>query len=284
MKLERLPFRKKPPAVAVLRLDGVITASGSRLRGSGLNIQGQAARIERAFKVPKLQAVALIVNSPGGSAVQSALIAGHIRALAEENEVPVFAFAEDVAASGGYWLACAADEIYVNEASIIGSIGVVSSGFGFHELIARYGIERRVHTAGESKATLDPFQPEKPEDVAHLKQTQEEVHAHFKDYIRARRGARIDPASSTLFTGEFWTGQRAVTLGLADGIGDIRTVMRNKYGKDVRFVPISERKSMLRSILGRSGTAGSWHDPLAGLPEQALSALEERAVWARFGL
>lgn len=281
----KLPFsRKKKPVVAVLRLDGVIGASGVRLRGSSLSIQSQAARIERAFKFRRLEALALVVNSPGGSAVQSALIAGLIRALAEEHNLPVIAFAEDVAASGGYWLACAADEIFANEASIVGSIGVVSSGFGFQDLIARYGIERRVHTAGESKATLDPFLPEKDEDVAHLKETQESVHEHFKNYVRARRGDRIEADSDELFTGSFWTGQRAVELGLIDGLGDVRTVMREKYGKDVRFVPITERKSMLRSIFGRFGASNSLESALDRLPEQALSTLEERAVWARFGL
>lgn len=284
MNWKRIHFRKKPPAVAVLRLDGVISASGPRLRGSTLSIQSQTARIERAFNVPNLKALALVVNSPGGSPVQSSLIAGRIRALADENDVPVIAFAEDVAASGGYWLACAGDEIFVNEASIIGSIGVVSAGFGFQELIARYGIERRMHTAGESKATLDPFLPEKPEDVAHLKQTQEDVHEHFKNYVRRRRGDKIANPPEDLFTGMFWTGQRAVGLGLADGLGDMRTVMRERYGEDVRFVPITERKSMLRSILGRSGSMISLDGMTAGLPEQAIHALQERAVWARFGL
>lgn len=284
MKLKLPFFRKKTPVVAVLRLDGVIGTSGSRLRGSTLSIQSQAARIERAFKMRRLKALALVVNSPGGSAVQSALIAGRIRDLAEEHGLPVIAFVEDAAASGGYWLACAADEIFANEASIVGSIGVVSSGFGFQELIAKYGIERRVHTAGESKAILDPFLPEKEEDVAHLKETQEGVHEHFKNYVRTRRGDRIDAGSDQLFTGAFWTGQRAVDLGLIDGLGDIRTVMREKYGKDVRFVPITERKSMLRSFLGRFGASISLESTLGGLPEQALNTLEDRAIWARFGL
>jgi len=284
MKLKLPFFRKKSAVVAVLRLDGVIGTSGSRLRGSTLSIQSQEARIERAFKIGRLKAVALVVNSPGGSAVQSALIAGRIRSLAEEHGLPVIAFAEDVAASGGYWLACAADEIFANEASIVGSIGVVSSGFGFQDLIARYGVERRVHTAGESKATLDPFLPEKEEDVAHLKETQEAVHDHFKDYVRSRRGDRIDAVSDELFTGSFWTGPRAVELGLIDGLGDIRTVMRERYGKDVQFVPITERKSMLRSLFGRFGTSVTLERAFDGLPEQALGTLEERAVWARFGL
>lgn len=283
------PFsRKKSPVVAVLRLDGAIGASASRFRGSMLNMQSQAARIERAFKLKRLTALALVVNSPGGSPVQSALIAGRIRALAEEKDVPVLAFAEDVAASGGYWLACAADEIFVNEASIIGSIGVVSSGFGFQDLIARHGIERRVHTAGESKAILDPFLPEKPEDVARLKAVQVDIHEQFKTYVGARRGSRINASSEELFSGAFWTGARAVELGLADGLGDIRSVLREKYGDEVRMIPIDAKKSMVRSLLGRTsmrtGMGSSMGDALSAMPEKTITALEERAIWARFGL
>jgi len=279
------PFsRKKSPVVAVLRLDGAIAASASRFRGSMLNIQSQATRIERAFKLKRLTALALVVNSPGGSPVQSALIASRIRVLAEEKDVPVLAFAEDVAASGGYWLACAADEIFVNAASIIGSIGVVSSGFGFQELIERHGIERRVHTAGESKAILDPFLAEKPEDVARLKELQGDIHDQFKAYVGARRGSRIDISSEELFSGAFWTGARAVELGLADGLGDVRSILREKYGEDVRMVSIDAKKSMVRSLLGRTSIASSTGEALSALPEQAITALEERAIWARFGL
>lgn len=281
----KLPFfHKKPSVVAVLRLDGAIGASASRFRGSMLNIQSQASRIESAFKLKRLTALAIVVNSPGGSPVQSALIAARIRALADEKDVPVLAFTEDVAASGGYWLACAGDEIYVNEASIIGSIGVVSSGFGFQELIERHGIERRVHTAGESKAILDPFLPQKPEDVARLKDLQEDIHGHFKAYVGSRRGSRLDRSSDELFSGAFWTGARAVELGLADGLGDIRSVLRQKYGDDVRMVPIGERKSMIRSVLGRTSIASYGSDMLGALPEQTMTAIEERAIWARFGL
>lgn len=281
----KLPFvGKKPPVVAVLRLDGTISAGTSRFRGGALNIQSQASRIERAFKPGRLAAVALVINSPGGSAAQSALIAKRIRALADEKDVPVFAFTEDVAASGGYWLACAADEIYVNEASLIGSIGVVSSGFGFQELIARYGIERRIHTAGESKATLDPFLPEKPEDVARLKVAQEGIHDHFKEYVRARRGKRIEPEDGELFTGAFWTGRRAVELGLADAVGDLRSVLREKFGEDVRMTAIESRKSMIRSLLGRTQIGDGETGLFGKMPEQAFAALEERAAWARFGL
>ena len=268
----------------MLRLDGTIGASASRFRGSMLNIQSQANRIERAFKLKRLTALALVVNSPGGSPVQSALIARRIRVLAEESDIPVLAFAEDVAASGGYWLACSADEIFVNEASIIGSIGVVSAGFGFQDLIARYGIERRIHTAGESKAILDPFMPEKPEDVARLKAVQGDIHEQFKAYVNARRGSRIDAGSEELFSGAFWTGTRAVELGLADGLGDIHSVLREKYGKDVRMVSIDAKKSMVWSLFGRTSKTPFMGDALSVLPERTITALEERANWARFGL
>ena len=281
MNLKRfLPGQKKAPKVAVLRLDGAIGPSTSHLRGAMLNIHSQAARIERAFKIRKLSAVALVVNSPGGSAVQSALIASRIRALAEENDVAVFAFAEDAAASGGYWLACAGDEIYVNEASIVGSIGVISSGFGFQDLIARYGIERRVHAAGENKAVLDPFLPERPEDIERLKESQAAVHEHFIAYVRARRGDRLHGDAPDLFTGAFWTGQKAVELGLADAIGDVRSVMREKYGNDVQLVPIAERRSFLRSMFGRTRAPAIEAD----FADRVLTAVEERLIWSRYGL
>ena len=281
MDLKRFLLRQKnAPRVAVLRLDGAIGPSTSRLRGTMLNIHAQAARIERAFKIRKLSAVALVVNSPGGSAVQSALIASRIRALAEENDVPVFAFAENAAASGGYWLACAGDEIYVNEASIVGSIGVISSGFGFQELIARYGIERRVYAAGENKAVLDPFLPERPEDIERLKESQSAVHDNFIAYVRARRGERLHEDTPDLFTGAFWTGQKAVELGLADAIGDVRSVMREKYGNDVRLVPVAERRSFLRSVFGRTRAPAIEAD----LADRVLTAVEERLIWSRLGL
>jgi len=281
MNLKRfLPGQKKAPKVAVLRLDGAIGPSTSRLRGAMLNIHSQAARIERAFKIRKLSAVALVVNSPGGSAVQSALIASRIRALAEENDVAVFAFAEDAAASGGYWLACAGDEIYVNEASIVGSIGVISSGFGFQDLIARYGIERRVHAAGENKAVLDPFLPERPEDIERLKESQSAVHDNFIAYVRARRGERLHEDTPDLFTGAFWTGQKAVELGLADAVGDVRSVMREKYGNEVRLVPVAERRSFLRSVFVRTRAPAIEAD----FADRVLTALEERLIWSRCGL
>ena len=230
------PLRRHSPVVTVLRLDGII----GHIRGlrRGLSLSSQAAAIDKAFRPRNLVAVALSVNSPGGSAVQSALIAKRIRDLADENDIPVIAFAEDIAASGGYWLACAGDEIYANGSSIIGSIGVVSGGFGFTELIKKMGVERRLHTAGDNKAMLDPFTPEKPADVKHLKSLQREIHETFTEMVRARRGERLIGADKDIFSGAFWTGRKALEMGLIDGIGDLRSVMRARFGESVRLRPV----------------------------------------------
>ena len=279
--LSRLPirrFREPPPVVSILRLSGVIGGLGRMRRG--LNIATQAPLIDRAFKVPRLKAVALAVNSPGGSPVQSALIGERIRALAEEKEIPVIAFAEDVAASGGYWLACAADEIYAHESSIIGSIGVISSGFGFPELLQRFGIERRVYTAGDRKSLLDPFRAEVPEDVERLKAIQEDIHTGFKDYVRGRRSGRLKAEEKDLFSGEFWTGRRALELGLVDGLGDMRRVMRERFGEKVRFRMIDGPRRLFRLPIGPGGSAPD----LAASATALVEAAEERALWARFGL
>ena len=284
MQLKNILPGDKPPLVTVLRLDGAIGASSTRFRSSMLDMKSQAARIERAFKPKRLSAVALVINSPGGSAVQSSLIARRIRALADEKNVPVVAFVEDVAASGGYWLACAADEIFANEASIVGSIGVISAGFGFADLIARYGVERRVYAAGENKAILDPFLPERAEDIARLQEMQAEVHEQFIAYVRARRGASILEEPDDLFSGAFWTGARAARIGLVDGVGDLRTVLREKYGNDVRMLPVGERRSLLRSVLRRGGGIATERSGFDGIADHALTALEERLIWARFGL
>ena len=281
--LRRLPirrFKEPPPVVAVLRLAGVIGGLGRFRRG--LNIAAQGPLIERAFKLPHLKAVALAVNSPGGSPVQSALIGGRIRALAEEKKIPVVAFAEDVAASGGYWLACAADEIYADESSIVGSIGVVSAGFGFPELLSRVGIERRVHTAGEHKAMLDPFRTEDPDDVARLEALQRDIHETFKDFVRKRRGARLKSAESEVFSGEFWTGRRALEMGLVDGLGDLRQVMRARYGEKVRLRWVDGPRSRWRPWLGL-GLGAEAPDP-AVWTDSLLAAVEERALWGRYGL
>ncbi len=261
-----LPFVKSGPTVSVVRLSGLIGTGG---RGA-LTDRALDQVLERAFKRGKPAAVALEINSPGGSPVQSALIGARIERLSKERDVPVFAFVEDVAASGGYWLAVAADEIYADANSIVGSIGVISAGFGAHIFLARQGVERRVYTAGGSKSMLDPFQPEKPEDVARLKRMLSEIHENFIDHVKSRRGDKLDQ-SVDLFTGEVWTGRRAVELGLADGIGHITTVMRERFGKDVNL----RRYDARRSLAQRIGVQ------LAG---DVMGGIEERAAYARFGL
>ncbi len=263
------PFAKKTPLVAVVRLQGVI-AAGPR----GLSDAAIGSVIERAFSKGKPAALALEINSPGGSPVQSSLIAARIRRLADDKKLPVFAFVEDVAASGGYWLACAADEIHLDATSLTGSIGVISAGFGLHDLIARYGVERRVHTSGTSKSMLDPFRPEKPEDVARLEGWLEDIHATFVAHVKATRGAKLadDPR---LFTGEVWIGQRAVDVGLADTIGHLVPAMKARFGDKVRFRRYGPRRSFL-SRFGLSLTRN--------LLDGAEAHLAERAAFARFGL
>jgi signal peptide peptidase SppA len=262
------------PTVGVLRLNGIIGSSGMGRR-TGLALAEQASSIERVFKLSRLKAVALAINSPGGSPVQSALLAGRIRQLAEEKEIPVYAFCEDVAASGGYWLACAAEEIYADPASIVGSIGVVSAGFGFTDMLEKIGVERRVHTSGEKKGMLDPFVPEVEDDLERLREIQEDIHEQFKDYVRKRRGTKLTASEDMLFSGEFWTGRRSQELGLIDGLGDLRSVMREKYGEKVNLHLVGGRK---RFGLGR--LLGGQVD----LVDQGFAALEDRAYWSRFGL
>lgn len=261
-----LPFMNKSPMVAVVRLQGMIAASGSPGR---LNDAALAAVLEAAFRRGKPKAVALVINSPGGSPVQSALIAARIRRLSEEHKVPVLAFVEDVAASGGYWLATAADEIFCDANSILGSIGVISAGFGLHEMIGRIGVERRVYTAGVSKSQLDPFRPENPEDVARLKGLLEQMHGNFIAQVKDRRGAKL--GERELFTGEFWLGAQAVDLGLADSIGHLVPVMKARFGDKVRF----RQYGMRRPFLSRLGLS---------LMQDALALSEERALYARYGL
>ena len=270
---------RRGPIVPVVRLTGVI-AAGGLLGQRGLSIETVAPLLAKAFKTRGAKAVALSINSPGGSPVQSALIAQRIRMLAAENSLPVIAFVEDVAASGGYWLACAADEIVADGASVVGSIGVVSSGFGFHELIARHGIERRVHTSGENKSMLDPFQPEKAEDVERLKQLQSEIHDGFKDWVRERRGTRLKGADSLLFTGEFWTGKRGLELGLVDSLGELRAVLQQRYGRKVRLPVITARRGLLSRLRFGSRSSGGFDT----IGPSTLAAIEERAHWQRFGL
>ncbi|MBV9523798.1 MAG: S49 family peptidase [Alphaproteobacteria bacterium] len=275
--LER--FRNPPPTIAVLRLHGAIGMRGRR----GLSLASRAAAIERAFALPRLAAVALAINSPGGSPVQSALLFRRIRQLAEEKNLPVFAFAEDVAASGGYWLALAADEIYAEETSLLGSIGVVSAGFGFSELLRRLGIDRRLHTAGERKTLLDPFLTEDARDVERLAVIHREIHASFKDLVRSRRGGRLKSGEATLFNGDVFTGRAALEHGLIDGIGDLRGVMRARYGDKVRLRLVEDRKRRLAlglPFLARSGLAGLSGETVGEL----IATVEERLLWGRFGL
>jgi signal peptide peptidase SppA len=266
---------RRGPVVPVVRLSGVIASSG--LLGSrGLSIESVAPLLKRAFDMRGATAVALAINSPGGSPVQSALIGQRIRLLAAEKDVKVIAFVEDVAASGGYWLACAADEIIVDPSSIVGSIGVISAGFGFQDLIARFGVERRVHTSGERKAMLDPFRPEKPEDVERLHRLQAEIHDGFKDWVRERRAGKLKGDDATLFSGEFWTGKRGLDLGLVDGLGELRATLQARYGAKVHLPVIGPR----RRLLSRFGLGTS----VEGIGPATLAAIEERLHWQRFGL
>jgi signal peptide peptidase SppA len=247
---------------------------------------GVARLLERAFATKNANAVALVINSPGGSPVQSRQIYLRIRQLAAEKELPVLVFVEDVAASGGYMIACAGDEIFCDPSSILGSIGVVGGSFGFQELIHKIGVERRLYTAGAHKAMLDPFLPENPDDVARLKALQREIHAIFIALVKQSRGARLKGADDVLFTGEYWAGETSVWLGLADAIGDLRSTLRARYGDKVLTPVIAPATGLLSGLLGRksagAGTLGLPGD-VAGLPDELISALESRAIWAKFG-
>ncbi len=270
------------PVVPVLRLSGVIGAV-TPLR-SGLTLAACAPAIERAFSVGNARAVAIQINSPGGSPAQSRLIYQRIRALAKEKSLPVYVFAEDVAASGGYMLALAGDEIYVDSSTIVGSIGVISAGFGFVEFIQRLGIERRVYTSGEKKMTLNSFQPQNADDVERLKGIQNAIHEDFIELVKERRGRKIEAAGDQLFTGEFWAGRQAVALGLVDGIMDIRSKMRELFGDEVRLKLISMDRGIFRRRSGVGGIAwGAGSLSMSGAADEVISALEARAIWARFG-
>ena len=277
----RLGERSSKPVVSMVRLHGVIAAMSGPLPRSVINAHAVDKMLERAFAPEKLAAVALLINSPGGSPTQSALVADRIRELADDKEVPVLAFCEDVAASGGYWLACAADEIYAHPTSIVGSIGVISSGFGLDGLIERLGVSRRLHTAGVSKSRLDPFLPEKQEDVEWLRGLQDQLHEMFRDWVIARRGDRL-AGSADLFTGEVWTGANAVALGLTDGVGTARAVLRERY-PDADLVPVDQRKPLL-ARLGIGAAPAAHLDTRADLLESLAGMLEVRAAWARYGL
>lgn len=284
-----LPERLRPgtAVVPVVRLSGVIGAV-TPLR-PGMSLAGVARTLERAFATKNAKAVALVINSPGGSPVQSRQIYLRIRQLAAEKKLPVLVFVEDVAASGGYMIACAGDEIFCDPSSILGSIGVVGGSFGFQELIKKIGVERRLYTAGAHKAMLDPFLPENPDDVARVKALQREIHAIFIALVRQSRGARLKGADDVLFTGEYWAGETSVTLGLADAIGDLRSVLRARYGDKVKTPVIAPSSGLLSGLLGRKSAGATTlaalasPDGIVGLPEEVISALETRAIWAKFG-
>jgi signal peptide peptidase SppA len=283
--MEWIPARLRGTAVVpVVRLSGLIGAV-TPLR-PGMSLAGVARTLERAFAIKNAKAVALVINSPGGSPVQSRQIYLRIRQLAAEKKLPVLVFVEDVAASGGYMIACAGDEIFCDPSSILGSIGVVGGSFGFQELIRKVGVERRLYTAGAHKAMLDPFLPENPDDVARVKALQREIHAIFIALVKQSRGARLKGADDVLFTGEYWAGETSVSLGLADAIGDLRSTLRARYGDKVLTPVIAPATGLLSGLLGRrsagAGTLASL-ESVSGLPEELISALESRAIWAKFG-
>ena len=275
-------WRRDLPVVPVVRLSGAIGMQTTPLARS-LSLAGTAQALDKAFAIKSAPAVALLINSPGGSPVQSHLIFRRIRALAEEKEKHVFAFVEDAAASGGYMIACAADEIFADPCSIVGSIGVVTAGFGFDKAIEKLGVERRVFTAGERKVTLDPFRPTRPEDVERLDVLLKELHTVFVDLVRSRRGDALPADDETLFSGEFWLGTQAAGLGLVDGLGDVRSILKARYGEDVRMPLVQGASSFLLRRPGGFGAA------LAGTlaaqaADGAMAAVEERALWSRLGL
>jgi signal peptide peptidase SppA len=263
---------ERKDVVAVVKLHGVITPSPSPLARGAINLAAVESALTRAFGHDRLKAVALLVNSPGGAPTQSGLVAERIRQLADEKGVPVLAFCEDVAASGGYWLACAADEIYAHRTSMVGSIGVISGGFGFTGLLERFGIERRLHTAGANKSRLDPFSPEKPEDVEWLKKMHTQLHELFVNWVKERRGDRLTD-SEDLFTGDVWLGAKAVELGLADGLGSLRQIITERY-PDAE-ISVAEPKRPLLARLGIGAPAAA---------SAVLDAVTQKAAWSRFGL
>jgi len=275
-------FRRGQPVVPVVRLTGVI-GFGTPLR-PGLSLATVARSLERAFATRNAPAVALVVNSPGGTPAQSHLIFRRIRELAQEKSRRVIVFVEDAAASGGYMIACAGDEIIADPHSIVGSIGFVGGSFGFDKLIEKYGVERRIYTSGEHKAMLDPFLPENPDDVARLKKLQLEIHDSFIALVKSRRGGKLNGPENDLFSGEYWTGTRGLELGLVDAIGDLRSVLRQRFGDKVVTPLISAERGWLgRRLAGVTGSALP-QGLAAGLADDVISALEARALWARYGL
>ena len=270
-------FFNKTITIPTLRLSGIIGQTG--VFRSGLTLQGIDKLIEKLFSNKKSPAVVLIINSPGGSPTQSSLIADSIISKAKKNKKKVIAFVEDVAASGGYWLACAADEIYIDHNSIVGSIGVISPGFGFVDLLKKVGIERRVYTSGKSKSFLDPFKVEKNEDIKRLKDIQEQIHENFIDYVKTRRKNKLKKGKiNEIFSGLFWVGQKAVDLGLADGIGHVNEILKKKFGKKVKLKIIDQKKSFIQRRLSSNLPSSLIN------AEELIDKLEEKALWSRYGL
>jgi serine protease SohB len=274
-------FRPDIPVVPVVRFSGVIGVV-TPLR-PGLMLSTVARALERAFSIRHARAVALVINSPGGSPSQSHLIFRRIRQLSAEKKIPVVAFVEDVGASGGYMLACAADEIVCDQYSIVGSIGVVGGSFGFPKLMDKLGVERRIYASGDRKVMLDPFQPEKPDDVKRIKTIQKEIHDHFIALVKERRGGRLSGTDKTLFSGEFWTAQRALELGLVDSIGDLRSVLRDRYGDKVRTPLIASERSLFGRRMPGVNLAEAFVGK-SGIADDMVSTLEARALWSRYGL
>lgn len=279
-----IPFRKKVPQVAVIKLTGVIAASSSLRKG--LNLQSIETHLYDAFSNKRTTAVALVLNSPGGSPVQSDLIQKRVRDLGQEFKKPIYVFCEDVAASGGYWIALAGDEIYANASSIIGSIGVVSAGFGFKEAIGKLGIERRIYSTGANKGMLDPFEDEDPKHVERLKNLQEEIFTLFREWVLSQRGSKLKGAHEELFSGAFWTGVKAKELGLIDGLGELREIMQDRFGEDVLFKNYAPKTGILSKLgLGSESVSGISKDfTINSMLPDAMEFIEQRATWGRFGL
>jgi len=267
-------FFKKKKIIPHIRLTGVIGSVG-RFK-QGIDFSGQQEIIKKAFSFKKAKSIAISINSPGGSPVQSHLIHDYIRQLAKKNKKKVIVFAEDVAASGGYLIACAGDEIYANSSSIVGSIGVISASFGFQDAIKKIGVQRRVYTAGKNKSTLDPFKEEKEEDIERIKKLQLELHSDFIEVVKKSRGVKLkDPEKNNTFTGEFWSGSASIKLGLIDGIGNAEQILREKFGEDIVIKKLEKQKSFIAKKL--SSSIDSQIDNIA-------SVIEERALWQKFGL
>ncbi len=275
------PFSRQP-TVPVLRFSGLI-GMATPLR-PGLSLAGFAGAIEKAFSISKVPGVAVVINSPGGSPVQSNQIFNRLRQLSAEKKKRIYVFCEDVAASGGYFLAIAGDEIYADPSSIVGSIGVVSRSFGFVDLLDRIGIERRVYTAGANKNQLDPFLPEDPDDVARLKSIQKDVHDVFIGLVKERRSGKLKASDDELFSGAFWSASKAAEYGLIDGITDIRSKMREVFGDKVRLKNVEPDRGGILSRLRRApGASGLANGGLA-FADDLVSAIEARTLWSRFGI